>query len=153
MAEAAGEENFFLFGLSAEEVARTRGFYHPQWHYDHEPEIRAALDLIGENHFSRHEPGVFMPIVNALLQYGDYYLHPADSKVIATLIRGWESFTPGLTTGRESNLNIAGSGTFSSDHTIAARNWTPGFRWIRGRSRDQLVISPLGCHSGSGTVS
>ena len=46
MAEAAGEENFFLFGLSAEEVADSRGCYDPQWHYDNDPETRAALDLI-----------------------------------------------------------------------------------------------------------
>ena len=46
MAAAAGEENFFLFGLSAEEVANSRGTYNPQWHYDNEPEIRAALDLV-----------------------------------------------------------------------------------------------------------
>ncbi len=43
MAEAAGEENFFLFGLTAEQVAGSRSWYSPQWHYDHEPETRAAL--------------------------------------------------------------------------------------------------------------
>ena len=52
MAAAAGEENFFLFGLSAEEVANSRGRYNPQWHYDNDPETRAALDLIAGNHFS-----------------------------------------------------------------------------------------------------
>ena len=46
MAEEAGEENFFLFGLTAEQVAASRGWYNPQWHYDNEPETRAALDLI-----------------------------------------------------------------------------------------------------------
>ena len=53
MAEAAGEENFFLFGLSAEEVAQPAASYSPRWHYDNEPETRAALDLIASNHFSR----------------------------------------------------------------------------------------------------
>jgi len=52
MAEEAGEENFFLFGLSAEEVAGSRSWYNPQWHYDHEPEIRSALDLIFSNHLA-----------------------------------------------------------------------------------------------------
>ena len=46
MAEEAGEENFFLFGLTAEQVEGSRGWYNPHWHYDHEPETRAALDLI-----------------------------------------------------------------------------------------------------------
>ena len=45
MAEAAGEENFFLFGLSADEVAGSRGWYNPQWHYDNEPDTRKALEL------------------------------------------------------------------------------------------------------------
>jgi glycogen phosphorylase len=46
MAQEAGEENFFLFGLTADEVADSRGWYSPQWHYDSEPETRGALDLI-----------------------------------------------------------------------------------------------------------
>ncbi len=46
MAEEAGEENFFLFGLTAQQVADSQQWYNPQWHYDHDPETRAALDLI-----------------------------------------------------------------------------------------------------------
>jgi starch phosphorylase len=45
MAQAAGEENFFLFGLTARQVADSRGCYNPHWHYDNESETRAALDL------------------------------------------------------------------------------------------------------------
>ena len=57
MAEEAGEENFFLFGLTAEQVANSRGFYNPHWHYENDGEIRAALDLISADHFSRNEAG------------------------------------------------------------------------------------------------
>src|SRR5262249_16757957 len=46
MAQEAGEENFFLFGLTAREVQGSRGWYSPYWHYENDPEIRAALDLI-----------------------------------------------------------------------------------------------------------
>ena len=41
----SGEEHFFLFGLTAQQVADSRGYYSPYWHYDNEPETRAALDL------------------------------------------------------------------------------------------------------------
>ena len=44
--EEAGEENFFLFGLTADQVAGSRGWYSPRWHYENEAETRAALDLI-----------------------------------------------------------------------------------------------------------
>ena len=67
MAEEAGEENFFLFGLTADQVANSRGRYDPHWHYEHDPETRAALDLIFADHFSRNEPGVFAPLRDALL--------------------------------------------------------------------------------------
>ena len=66
MAEEAGEENFFLFGLTAEQVAGSRGWYSPRWHYDNEPETRAALDLIFSGHFSRNEPGIFEPLRGTL---------------------------------------------------------------------------------------
>ena len=80
MAEEAGEENFFLFGLTAEQVASSRGWYNPHWHYEHEPETRAALDLIFSDHFSRNEPGIFAPLRDTLLTHGDYYMHLADLK-------------------------------------------------------------------------
>jgi len=120
MAAAAGEENFFLFGLSAEEVAKSRGFYNPHWHYENEAETRAALDLISGNHFSQHEPGVFTPILDALLRNGDHYLHLADLKSyseahvsLANLYADQEGWS------RKVILNIAASGKFSSDRTIA----------------------------------
>ena len=56
MAQEAGEENFFLFGLTAQQVADSRGWYNPHWHYEHEPETRAALDLIFSDYFSPTSP-------------------------------------------------------------------------------------------------
>src|SRR6185437_5680034 len=67
MARAAGEENFFLFGLTADQVANNRGWYSPMWHYQNEPETKAALDLILSNDFSKDEPGIFEPIRETLL--------------------------------------------------------------------------------------
>jgi glycogen phosphorylase len=120
MAAAAGEENFFLFGLSAEEVARSRGWYNPYWHYENEPETRAALDLIIGDHFSRNEPGVFAPLLDTLLSHGDYYLHLADLKSYgAAHARLGELYADQESWSRKAILNIAASGKFSSDRTIA----------------------------------
>jgi glycogen phosphorylase len=120
MAEAAGEENLFLFGLTAEQAAGSRGWYSPQWHYDNEAETRAALDLIFSNHFSRDEPGVFEPLRQALLSSGDHYMHLADltayleaDRRLVELYANPEGWT------RKVIVNLAGSGKFSSDRTIA----------------------------------
>src|SRR5262249_2494931 len=77
-AEGAGGADLFLLGLTAEQVAGSRGWYNPSWHYDNEPETRAPLDLIFSDHFSRNEPGVFAPLRDTLLTRGDFYMHLAD---------------------------------------------------------------------------
>ena len=59
-------------------MAASRGWYNPQWHYENEPETRAALDLIFSDHFSRNEPGDFDPLRDTLLTDGDFYMHLAD---------------------------------------------------------------------------
>jgi starch phosphorylase len=120
MAEAAGEENFFLFGLTAEQVASSRGTYSPQWHYDNDREIRSALDLIAADHFSPRESGVFRPILDALLRHGDHYLHLADLRSYAeTQSRAGDVYARPDEWSRKAVLNIAGAGRFSSDRTIA----------------------------------
>jgi starch phosphorylase len=119
MAEEAGEENLFLFGLTAEQVESSRAWYSPQWHYDHEPETRAALDLIFSDHFSRNEPGVFSPLREVLLN-SDYYMHLADltSFCEAQEAVGALYSQPG-NWARKAILNIASAGKFSSDRTIS----------------------------------
>ena len=120
MAEAAGEENFFLFGLTAEQVAGSRGWYSPQWHYDNEPETRAALDLIFSDHFSRNEPGVFEPLRETLLTRGDHYMHLADlTAYLEADRRLLELYADPEAWARKVILNVASSGKFSSDRTIA----------------------------------
>jgi starch phosphorylase len=120
MAREAGEDNVFLFGLTAEQVALSRGSYNPWWHYEHEPETREALDLIFGDHFSRHEPGVFNPIREALLDRGDYYMHLADLTSYANAqSRVATAYADPSTWAQKAILNVASSGRFSSDRTIA----------------------------------
>ncbi len=78
MAEEAGDENFFLFGLTADQVASSRSWYKPDWHYLNEPETRAAIDLISSGHFNSGEPAIFAPLLDTLLKNGDFYMHLAD---------------------------------------------------------------------------
>ena len=120
MAEQAGEENFFLFGLTAQQVVDNRSCYNPQWHYDNEPETRAALDLIFSDHFSRYEPGVFSPLRDALLTYGDHYMHLADLKsYLDADQRLCDLYAEPQKWARKAIFNVASSGKFSSDRTIA----------------------------------
>ena len=120
MAAEAGEENFFLFGLTAEQVIGSRGWYSPRWHYQHESETRQALDLIFSDYFSCDEPGVFEPLRDMLLTHGDHYMHLADLNSYLTADAQMSAlFTAPDEWARKAILNVAGSGKFSSDRTIA----------------------------------
>jgi glycogen phosphorylase len=119
MAEEAGEENMFLFGLTVEQVQNSQAWYNPHWHYEHEPETRGALDLIFSDYFSRNEPETFAPIRETLLTHGDHYMHLADltSYTLAQDRLGELYANPGEW-ARKAILNVASSGKFSSDRTI-----------------------------------
>jgi starch phosphorylase len=120
MAQEAGEENFFLFGLTAQQVTDTRGWYNPHWHYDHEPETHAALDLIFNDHFSRHEPGIFGALRDELLTGGDHYMHLADLRsYLEADGRILELYGNRDAWAHKAVLNVAASGRFSSDRTVA----------------------------------
>ena len=67
MAERAGEDNFFLFGLNVEQVENSRGCYAPHWHDKNGPETRAALDLVFSDYCGRNQPGIFAPLRDKLL--------------------------------------------------------------------------------------
>ena len=120
MVAEAGEENFFLFGLTSEQVAGSRGWYNPHWHYEHEPETREALELIFSDYFSRNEPGVFAPLREMLLTHGDHYMHLADlNSYLEADERLRALYADRDEWARKAILNVAGSGKFSSDRTIA----------------------------------
>ncbi|MGB2611094.1 MAG: glycogen/starch/alpha-glucan phosphorylase, partial [Isosphaeraceae bacterium] len=115
IAEEVGPENIFLFGLTADEVASSSPWYSPYWHYDHEPETRAAIDLLFSDHINSGEAGLYEPIHQSLLAHGDHYMHLADLRSyvqaqerIGALYRqdpsGWTA---------RAIVNVAGSGRFS----------------------------------------
>jgi len=119
IAEEAGEENVFLFGLDAQQVAGSRGWYNPQWHYANDPETRAALDLIFSDHFSPDEPGVFASLRDTLL-VRDGYMHLADlSSYLEADGRLIGLYANPDAWAEKAIINVSASGKFSSDRTIA----------------------------------
>jgi starch phosphorylase len=127
MAREAGEENMFLFGLTADQVDETRGWYSPYWHYQNEAETRAALDLIASGHFNPAEPGIFDEILDVLLTRGDFYMHLADLRAYSEAhARMGQFYRNPAGWDRAAVINVASSGKFSSDRTIsqyAAEIW------------------------------
>ena len=120
MAEEAGEDNLFLFGLNVEQVEGSRGWYSPHWHYENEPETKAALDLIFSGHFNRSEPGIFDSLRDVLLTGGDYYLHLADlTSYCEAQDRLGALYAHPSEWAEKAILNVGSSGKFSSDRTIA----------------------------------
>ena len=121
--EEVGDENIFIFGLTAEQVEELRGHYNPRSFYENDEEIRRAIDLISNDFFSLTEPGIFRPIVSSLIEHGDFYMHLADLRSfidaqqrVADLFRNKDAWT------EKAILNIARTGKFSSDRTIAEYN-------------------------------
>jgi len=121
--EEAGEENFFLFGLTADQVEAIRGNYDPAAVVAADEDLRRVIDLLRSNHFNLFEPGLFEPIVQKLLNPHDLWLTIADFRAyvdaqnrVGAAYRDQEGWT------RMSIINTATSGKFSSDRTIADYN-------------------------------
>ncbi|MBI1735348.1 MAG: glycogen/starch/alpha-glucan phosphorylase [Candidatus Rokubacteria bacterium] len=116
---AVGAENFFCFGLTAEEVrARKAAGYHPREVYDANAELREVIGLIDSGRFSPDDPGLFRPLVSSLLDHDPFMVladYPRYVACQADVARAWherERWT------RMSILNVARMGFFSSDRAI-----------------------------------
>ena len=117
--EEVGQENMFIFGLRADEVEQRRASYNPRLIYDNDPEIRQALEMIQRNFFSMMEPGIFNPILESLLDFGDHYMLLADLRdYIETQDRVDSAYRDAEGWTRKAILNVARAGKFSSDRTI-----------------------------------
>ncbi len=121
--EEAGDENFFLFGLTTEEVDATRGHYDPGAIIAADEDLRRVMHLLESGHFNLFEPGIFNPIIQSIYSSGDPWLTAADfrsfvnaQQEVAKTYRDKERWT------RMSIVNTAASGKFSSDRTILDYN-------------------------------
>jgi glycogen phosphorylase len=117
--EAVGEENFFLFGLTASEVHdRKAAGYNPRMVYESDAELRGALDLIGSGFFSRGDRDLFQPLLESLLNHDDYMLLADYRAYIDCQRRVSDAYCDQQNWTRMSILNCARVGRFSSDRSI-----------------------------------
>jgi len=117
--EEVGAENFFLFGLTAEEVHKVKSEgYNPQEYYNSNPELKKAIDLIASGYFSKGDGTLFKPLVDSLL-YHDAYLVLADyQSYVECQERVSQAYVDKKQWNRMSVLNVARMGKFSSDRSI-----------------------------------
>jgi starch phosphorylase len=117
--EEVGAENFFLFGLTAQEVREQKAQgYRPRDVYEHDPDLRIAIDLISSGVFSRGDRELFQPLVGSLLD-SDPYLVLADfGSYIERQEDVGEAYQDRRRWTKMSVLNVARMGKFSSDRAI-----------------------------------
>jgi starch phosphorylase len=121
--EEVGPENFFLFGLTTEEVEARYGHYDPAAIIAADPDFSRVMELLSGGYFNQFEPYIFDPIVQSITNPHDPWLTAADfrsyvdaQRQVAETFRDQDRWT------RMSILNSAASGKFSSDRTILEYN-------------------------------
>jgi starch phosphorylase len=129
--DAVGHENFFLFGLTAQEVVATKARgYRPRTIYESNPDLREAIDQIGGGFFSRGDRELYRPLVDSLLAHDDYLLFADYQAYVDCQKRVGEAYRDRQNWTRMAILNCARVGRFSSD------------RSIRDYSRDIWNVTP-----------
>jgi starch phosphorylase len=121
--EQVGDDNFFLFGLTAAEVDQRRGHYDPNGIIASDPALLQVMSLLESGHFNQFEGGIFDSVIFSIRNAHDPWMTAADfrgyieaQERAATAYRDRERWV------RMSILNTAHSGRFSSDRTIAEYN-------------------------------
>jgi starch phosphorylase len=117
--EEVGAENFFLFGLTTEEVLdlKARG-YRPIDYYESNPVLRKVIDQISSGYFSRGDSELFSPLIDSLLNRDEYMLLADYHSYVDCQDRVGSAFRDSSNWTRMSILNVARMGKFSSDRSI-----------------------------------
>jgi starch phosphorylase len=117
--ERVGEENFFLFGLTAEEVIQLKSQgYNPHHYYHSHPELKRAIDSIAGGYFSHGDHSVFQPVVDSLLHKDEYLVLADYADYIRCQDEASEVYRDQDRWTRMAILNSARTGFFSSDRTM-----------------------------------
>ena len=119
--EEVGDDNFFLFGKTVEEVeALRRAGYNPWDVYNNNADVRRVLDAIRDNFFNLDQPGLYQPIWDTLLTHGDHFLVLDEfAAYVAKQAEIAKVYEQPSRWARMCLMNIANSGKFSTDRTIA----------------------------------
>jgi glycogen phosphorylase len=121
--EEVGDDNFFLFGLTAEQVAETRRQYRPREIIDGDEDLKAVMLLLESGFFNQFEPGLFKPIIDSITSADDPWLTAADFRsFVDAQQRAAEAYRDPERWTRMSILNTACSGRFSTDRTMLDYN-------------------------------
>ncbi|WP_081908794.1 glycogen/starch/alpha-glucan phosphorylase [Ferriphaselus sp. R-1] len=121
--EEAGAENFFLFGLTAQEVEATRHHYDPAAIIHADEDFKRVMGLLCSGNFNLFEPGIFDPIINSIYSPNDPWLTAADFRSFVDAQRRVDqAYKDQDAWTRMSIINTATSGKFSSDRTILDYN-------------------------------
>ena len=128
--DAVGEENFFLFGLTAEQVEVMKAEYDPDAVIKADADLTRVMNLLEQGRFNRAEPGIFDPVIAAIRSAHDPWLTAADFRsYVKAQQQASDAYRNRALWARISILNTASSGRFSSDRTI-------------GEYRDQIWYNP-----------
>jgi len=121
--EEVGDENFFLFGMNAEEVEGLRGHYNPNSMIAADKDFSSVMNLLECGHFSQFEPGLFSGIIGAIRSDNDPWMVAADFRsYVDAQQRAAEAYQDQESWLKMSILNTAYSGKFSTDRTMQDYN-------------------------------
>jgi starch phosphorylase len=116
--EEVGEENFFLFGHTAEELVEIRSAYNPRKYYEENKELKQVIDQIQSGYFSPGLPQLFHPITDSLLRHDPYFVLADYASYVQCQEKVNETYRNRNRWIKMAILNVARSGKFSSDRAI-----------------------------------
>ncbi|MEJ2425272.1 MAG: glycogen/starch/alpha-glucan phosphorylase, partial [Candidatus Thiodiazotropha sp.] len=121
--EEVGENNFFLFGMTSEEVEHMRSHYVPNAIIEQHDALNRVMQLLESGYFNQFEPGIFDPIIESIRSPYDPWMTAADfSSYLEAQERAASAYQDRKLWTRMSIINSAKSGRFSTDRTIAEYN-------------------------------
>lgn len=117
--ESVGDENFYLFGMTTEQVTQRRKNYRSRDLYESDAIVRHTVDSLLDEKFCPGEPGIFQDVYDLLINHGDHYLHLADfHSYLDAQARAEQDFLTRASWAKKTILNVARSWRFTSDRSV-----------------------------------